>query len=201
MAPGAVEDFLRVARVAPDSKIRSTAQYDAAAQLINLKQWDRAIGVLEEFRAQYPKSELSADVTPQAGGGVLGSASAGRGGRGVRAIAANPAEDRKVQREALLQSADLYAKANNTPKAVSMLEKFVATNPTPIVGCGRGAPAARGLCRQEWRCHEARLLVSRDRQGRCAGGRAAHRSHALPGREGAARRWRSRRAMRSAACG
>ena len=28
---GAVEDFLRVARVAPDSKIRSTAQYDAAA--------------------------------------------------------------------------------------------------------------------------------------------------------------------------
>ena len=37
-----------------------------------------------------------------------------------------------MQREALLQSADLYAKANNTPKAVAMLEKFVATNPTPL---------------------------------------------------------------------
>jgi len=37
-----------------------------------------------------------------------------------------------VQREALLQSADLYAKANNTPKAVTMLEKFVNTNPTPV---------------------------------------------------------------------
>ena len=44
---GAVDDFLRVAQVAPDSKIRSTAEYDAAAQLINLKQWDRAITVLE----------------------------------------------------------------------------------------------------------------------------------------------------------
>ncbi len=30
-AAGAVEDFLRVARVAPDSKVRVTAQYDAAA--------------------------------------------------------------------------------------------------------------------------------------------------------------------------
>ena len=48
---GAVDDYLRVARVAPDSKIRSTAQYDAAAQLINLKQWDRAISVLEGFRS------------------------------------------------------------------------------------------------------------------------------------------------------
>jgi tetratricopeptide (TPR) repeat protein len=48
-------------------------------------------------------------------------------------IATSPTEDRAVQREALLQSADLYAKANNVPKAVSMLEKFVGTNPTPIV--------------------------------------------------------------------
>src|SRR6185437_16124738 len=47
-------------------------------------------------------------------------------------IAASPTEDRAVQREALLQSADLYAKANNTPKAVTMLEKFVNTNPTPV---------------------------------------------------------------------
>jgi hypothetical protein len=37
-----------------------------------------------------------------------------------------------VQREALLESADLYAKANNSPKAVAMLEKFVASHPTPV---------------------------------------------------------------------
>src|ERR1700722_4028271 len=60
---GAVDDYLRVAKVAPDSKIRATAEYDAAAQLINLKQWDRAISVLEGFRRDFPKSELSADVT------------------------------------------------------------------------------------------------------------------------------------------
>jgi tetratricopeptide (TPR) repeat protein len=47
-------------------------------------------------------------------------------------IAANPAENRAVQREALMQSADLYAKAGNTSKASTMLEKFVETNPTPL---------------------------------------------------------------------
>jgi tetratricopeptide (TPR) repeat protein len=129
---GAVDDYLRVARVAPDSKIRSTAQYDAAAQLINLKQWDRAIGVLEEFRKQYPKSELSADVTRKLAVAYSEAHRSGEAAAEFERIAANPAEDRKVQREALLQSADLYAKANNTPKAVSMLERFISTNPTPM---------------------------------------------------------------------
>jgi cellulose synthase operon protein C len=131
-AAGAVEDFLRVARVAPDSKIRATAQYDAAASLINLKQWDRAIGVLEEYRRDYPKSELQSNVTRNL---AVAYSEAGRSGQAAaefERIAADPREDKATQREALLTSADLYTKANNTPKAVTMLEKFVATNPTPI---------------------------------------------------------------------
>ena len=132
-AAGAVDDYLRVARVAPDSTIRSTAMYDAAAQLIVLKQWDRAITVLEDYRRQFPKNEHAADVTKKL---AVAYAEAGRPGEAAgefEKIATNPAEDRAVQREALLQSADLYAKANNVPKAVSMLEKFVASNPLPIV--------------------------------------------------------------------
>jgi tetratricopeptide (TPR) repeat protein len=129
----AVEDFLRVARVAPASKIRSTSEYDAAAELIILKQWDRAIGVLEGFRHDYPKSELSADVTRKLAVAYTEANRPGEAATEFEKIAANPAEDKTVQREALLQSADLYSKANNTPKAVGMLEKFVSTNPTPVV--------------------------------------------------------------------
>jgi cellulose synthase operon protein C len=130
---GAVDDYLRVARVAPDSTIRATAMYDAAAQLIVLKQWDRAITVLEDYRREFPKSEHATDVTKKL---AVAYAEGGRPGEAAgefEKIATNPAEERAVQREALLQSADLYAKANNVPKAVSMLEKFVGTNPTPIV--------------------------------------------------------------------
>jgi tetratricopeptide (TPR) repeat protein len=129
---GAVDDYLRVARVAPDSKVRSTAQYDAAAQLIILKQWDRAIGVLEDFRHQFPKDPLAADVTRKLAVAYTEANKPGQAAAEFELIAANPSEDRRVQREALLQSADLYAKANNVPKAVGMLEKLIAANPAPV---------------------------------------------------------------------
>jgi cellulose synthase operon protein C len=131
-AAGSVEDFLRVARVAPESKVRINAQYDAATQLINLKQWDRSISVLEDFRRQFPQSPLQRDVTAKL---AVAYASAGHPGEAAaefERIASSPGEDHAVQREALMQSADLYAKAGNTPKATGMLEKFVASNPDPV---------------------------------------------------------------------
>jgi cellulose synthase operon protein C len=126
---GAINDYLRVAQVAPESKIRVNAQYDAAAQLINSKQWDRAISVLEDFRKQFPQSPLQPDVTRKLAAAYVGANRPGEAAGEFERIAANPAEDRAVQREALVQSADLYAKAGNTPKAIGMLEKFVASNP------------------------------------------------------------------------
>jgi tetratricopeptide (TPR) repeat protein len=177
---GAVDDYLRVARVAPDSKIRSTAQYDAAAQLINLKQWDRAIDVLEEFRKQYPKSELSADVTRKLAVAYSEANRPGPAAAEFEAIAANPAEDRKVQREALLQSADLYSKANNTPKAVSMLEKFISTNPTPVADAEEArqrladyAGKSGDVAKQEYWYHE---IIKADSQ---AGAQRTERTHYL----------------------
>jgi cellulose synthase operon protein C len=62
-AAGAVEDFLRIAQVSPASPIRATAQYDAAAALIGLRDWPRAIDVLEDYRRENPKSEFAGDVT------------------------------------------------------------------------------------------------------------------------------------------
>ena len=131
-AGGAVEDFLRVGRVAPESKIRANAQYDAAAELLNLKQWDRAIGVLEDFRRQFPQHQLQPDVTRKLAVAYSEGNRPGEAAAEFERIAANPAENRAVQREALMQSADLYSKAGNNPRAMGMLEKFVDTNPTPL---------------------------------------------------------------------
>ncbi|MGB6604507.1 MAG: tetratricopeptide repeat protein [Steroidobacteraceae bacterium] len=131
-ANGAVADYLRVASVAPGSKIVANAQYDAAAQLLTLKQWDRAISVLEDFRRQYPQSPLGADVTRKLAVAYSESNHPGEAAVEFERIAASPTEDHAVQREALLQSADLYAKAGNTGKSVTMLERFVAANPAPL---------------------------------------------------------------------
>jgi tetratricopeptide (TPR) repeat protein len=131
-ASGAVDDFLRVAQVAPDSKIRTTAQYDAAAQLINLKQWGRAIGVLETYRRENPKSELAEDVTRKLAVAYSEANRPAEAAAEFEHIAANTSEERSVRREALLRSADLYQKAGNGPKSVAQLERFVSDYPTPV---------------------------------------------------------------------
>ncbi|HEX4387941.1 MAG TPA: tetratricopeptide repeat protein [Steroidobacteraceae bacterium] len=131
-AAGAVDDYLRVARVAPESKIRATAQYDAATQLIALKQWDRSIAVLEQFRHDFPQDKLQPEVTRKLAVSYAAANHPGEAAAEFERIAGNPGEDRAVQREALMQSADLYAKAGNGGKASGMLEKYVAANPAPL---------------------------------------------------------------------
>ncbi|TDJ39111.1 MAG: tetratricopeptide repeat protein, partial [Gammaproteobacteria bacterium] len=59
----AVVHFTRLGDVVPDSDIRATAEYDAAAALINLAAWSRASSVLEKYRADYPDSEFVDDIT------------------------------------------------------------------------------------------------------------------------------------------
>ena len=129
---GAVDDFLRVAKEAPTSKVRANADFDAAALLITNKQWDRAIQVLEEFRHNFPQSPLQADVTRKLAVAYSESNRPGPAAAEFEMISQNPAESPEVQREAVLQAADLYDKAGNTAKSKAMLEAFVKHFPTPL---------------------------------------------------------------------
>ncbi len=131
-ASGAVADFLRVGKVAPDSKIVGTAQYDAAAGLINLKQWDQAIAVLEPYRKQYANAANAEDVTRKL---AVAYAEANRPADAAvefERISTNATEEAAVRREALTRAADLYGKAGNEAKTVAMLEREVAEYPTPV---------------------------------------------------------------------
>ena len=130
-AAGAVDDFLRVARVAPDSKIHATAQYDAAAQLINLKQWDRAIGVLEDYRREFP-NDHAADVRRKLAVAYAEAKQPAQAAVEFDRIARDDKEDRAVRREALMRAADLYGKAGNETEASAALERFVAEYPVPV---------------------------------------------------------------------
>ena len=131
-ALGAVDAFLRVATVAPESKIRSTATYDAAAALVTLKAWDRAIPVLESFRRDFPQDKLQPEVTRSLAVAYSETGRAGEAAGEFARIAASPTEDPAARREATLQAADLYEKAGDGAQSVAMLEKFVAGWPTPV---------------------------------------------------------------------
>jgi tetratricopeptide (TPR) repeat protein len=128
----AVDDFLRVSALAPSSKVRANADFDAAALLITQKQWDRAIGVLEGFRRNFPQSPLQTDVTRNLAVAYSESNKPGQAAVEFEQIAQSPKETPEVQREATLQAADLYDKAGNSAKSRVMLEAFVKHFPQPL---------------------------------------------------------------------
>jgi tetratricopeptide (TPR) repeat protein len=129
---GAAEDFLRVARVAPDSKVVATSQYDAAAALISAEQWDHAIQVLEAYRRDYPRSQYSTDVSHKLAVAYVAAGRAGQAADEFERIAANPQEDPAVVREALTRAADLYAQAGASARSAAMLERLIRQYPTPV---------------------------------------------------------------------
>ncbi|MDP9014857.1 MAG: tetratricopeptide repeat protein [Pseudomonadota bacterium] len=129
---GAVDDFLRVSKEAPTSKVRSNADFDAAALLITAKQWDRAIAVLEDFRRSFPQSPLQADVTRKLAVAYAESNHPGPAAVEFERIAQAAGESPEVQREATLRAAELYDQAGNTAKSRSMLESFVKHFPQPL---------------------------------------------------------------------
>ncbi|HEX6706436.1 MAG TPA: tetratricopeptide repeat protein [Albitalea sp.] len=130
-ARDAVAHFNRVAAVAPQSSVRATAQYDAAAALIELKDWDAATRTLEDFRQRFPKHALQDQV-----GGKLATAYMEKGnwaqaaGELERMSAAQ--KDPKLARDALWQAAELYEKANQRAPAAKIYERYLKQNPEPL---------------------------------------------------------------------
>jgi len=113
----AVNDFLRVVALTPNSKIAANAQFDAATALIKDNNWPRAIEVLEQFRRANPNHELAPEVTKKLAVGYQQT------GRNLEAaaeydrIAARKEESAEIRRSALWQAAELYgaaAKKGNT---------------------------------------------------------------------------------------
>ncbi len=131
-AAGAVVDYLRVGRLAPGSTIRETADFDAAALLVGLKDWPRAIAVLESFRSAYPASARQADVTRNLALAYLEGGRPGDAAGEFERIANSAAETPDVQREALWQSADLFEKSGQAARAMANYEKYVQRFPAPL---------------------------------------------------------------------
>jgi tetratricopeptide (TPR) repeat protein len=123
--------FVRVKQVAPTSKICASAEYDAGAALLHLKDWTAAAQVLDEFRRSFPEHELVKEATKQIAyadqqAGQLAQ-SAGEYER-VAKESSNP----QLRAEALLQAGDLYGQANNADRALAAYSKYVEDFPKPV---------------------------------------------------------------------
>lgn len=128
----AVDDFLRVALLAPTSKVRANAEFDAASLLMKDKQWVRATDVLVAFRGAHPGHEFEPEVTRSLAVAYLES------GRGLDAaiefekVAARTTETREVRRAALWQAAELYEKSRSLVPATAAFTTYVQQYPLPF---------------------------------------------------------------------
>lgn len=128
----AIDHFMRVGRAVPESPIRATAEYDAAAALIGLGEWQRAAGVLEAFRRDYPASEFADDVTQKLAVAYLESGRGLDAAREFETIAEAPASGEQVRREALWKAAELYRAGSETAEEAAVLGRIVQRYPHPI---------------------------------------------------------------------
>jgi tetratricopeptide (TPR) repeat protein len=129
---GAVDDFLRVALLAPNSKVRANAEFDAAGILIVNKQWDRAAGVLENFRRMNPNHELAPEVTRNLAVAYLELGRSTQAAAEFERIAARAEETPEVRRASLWQAAELYEKSASPTNAARLYASYVQQYPSPL---------------------------------------------------------------------
>jgi outer membrane protein assembly factor BamD (BamD/ComL family) len=129
----AADHFLRVGRMAPTSKIRANAEFDASVALIQLKDWKMAATVLVRFRELFPGHRLQPEVTKKIAFVYKES--------GQLSLAANEYErvereskDDEVRKEALMLAAELHQQTGNNKQAIAVYRRYVGYFPQPVEG-------------------------------------------------------------------
>jgi tetratricopeptide (TPR) repeat protein len=127
----AADHFLRVSRVAPTSKIRPTAEYDAAAALIQVKDWEAAASVLVGFRNTFPEHPLQPEVTKKIAYVYRENNQLSLAAIEYERIERESRDD-ETRRDALLVAAELHEKANNSARALEVYQRYVGFFPQPV---------------------------------------------------------------------
>ncbi|GIL04132.1 MAG: hypothetical protein BroJett031_06520 [Betaproteobacteria bacterium] len=127
----AVAHFNRVGALAPGSTVAATAQYDAAAALVALKDWAGATRLLTDFRARYPKHPLQDEVTNKLAAAYLEQGQWAQAAGEFERIAA-AGRDPQLARAGLWQAAEMYEKAGARAQAARVYERYAKQYPEPL---------------------------------------------------------------------
>ncbi len=127
----AADRFLRVGRTAPTSKIRPTAEYDAAAALIQLKDWGTAASVLAGFRTNFPENPLQPEVTKKIAYVYRENHQLSLAAVEYERIERESRDD-EIRRDALLVAAELHEKDGNGARALEVYRRYVGYFPQPV---------------------------------------------------------------------
>lgn len=127
----AADHFLRIAKAAPKSSIRKSAEFDAAAVLIKMNDWDRAARVLVAFRKTFNDKKLQKEATKKLAIVYQESEKYEKAALEFERID-REAESNNIRREALILAAKMYEKAEKHRKALRIYQRYVDLFPKPL---------------------------------------------------------------------
>ncbi len=127
----AAAKLLTVAQIAPGSATAASADYDAAAALLEAHDWNGAARVLEHFRKTYPKHPLQGEVTRKLAAAYSASGQAGRAAIELETVS-RTAPDAQLQQQALWEAAQMYEKAQQPEQAASAYRQYLQRFPKPL---------------------------------------------------------------------
>ena len=127
----AADHFLRVSQKAPTSTIRPTAEYDAAAALIQLKDWEMAASVLVGFRNSFPEHSLQPEVTKKIAYVYRENGQLSLAASEYERIERESGDD-AIRQDALLVAAELHEQDGNSTSALEVYRRYVEYFPQPV---------------------------------------------------------------------
>lgn len=134
--------FQRVGALVPEASIRTSADYDATAALMALKDWPAAEAALEAFRARSPQSPLLAEADKKLAYAYEQDGKPGLAADAYLRIARRDTEAPDVRRDAAWQAALLYDQGRMSAAAARAYEASVSDFAQPL---DRGLQARRRL--------------------------------------------------------
>jgi len=127
----AADHFMRVGRMASTSSIRATAEYDAAAALIKLKDWSMAATVLTSFRDTFPGHELQPEVTKKIAHVYRENGQISLAADEYERVERESGDD-EIRRDALLIAAELHEEDGNSVRALEVYRRYVTCFAKPV---------------------------------------------------------------------
>ena len=126
----AIDNFIRVANVAPGSDIGESALFEATTLMLKLEQWPQSIPVLIEFRKQFPESEHQQEINQRLVFAYEQSERWTEAANELELLASSL--DEEAAREARYLAASYYQRANDPSSAILAYAEYQQKYPQPF---------------------------------------------------------------------
>ena len=127
----AIQEFLKVKELTPNSPVRIIAQYDATSLLLELERWPEAIRELTELMILFPDHELAEEFPRKLAFAYRSNEEWEAAATAYLALYEKD-KDPEIKREALFIAAEMYEKNKSYDTAITYFKRYAYVYEQPF---------------------------------------------------------------------